>query len=284
MLIYLTGDIMGENTLACQTVSATIMSIYTILTNLSVDDILTEDTFNSYIDKLKVLVPIECEEYDKLGDDELLEWYEALSDIKEKTPVERRIFTRLSETFAKREGNRIHNGVLLSAAIDAKIAIDIFHNLLKEFSRLFNENIIDIAEYSNLVSTYNSFRYGYFSINSYLELMCINSYFDLSKIKEISFKDLENRYQIHFTDNLQNTFYNFIISAINDLKNLDYRAKYLSSFTALVDMSRVNVALPYLNQESLKRLTEFLESPLFTNEENEAILKIKRLVNKRRSK
>ena len=49
-------------------------------------------------------------------------------------------------------------------------------------------------------------------------------------------------------------------------------------------MSRVNVALPYLNQVSLQRLSEFLESSQFANEENGAILKIKRLVNERRSK
>lgn len=273
---------MSEEMLKCRVISATICAMYNKLTRLSTQNRDDSKEYKETISLLKKIIPIEIEQYKELTDEEANSWYERLSKIEIKPQIEDRIHNRLKEQIAIREGHAIHDGILLATAITGKIMIDVFKDLYHEVIELFFNEELEKEEFDMMLTLFKTFKFNYLSVSNYLELKCLQCDFDLDRIKSESFRDIENRYRTNFVENSRNIFFNYVVEAIKEIKDMNYDNAYLTGFLSMFEVSRVKVMLKYLDRESLHMISDYYNNGKFNYQENVALVKVKKLIDDRK--
>ena len=256
--------------------SAVIETYYIKLRELSYQ--FEEDTpeYEAIVNKLKKAVYGESEMYDELTNAEIQEAIKYFDTFGIKNVTEARMCSKLNQNNRKRH-NTIQN-IELGNVITSKIIIDVLKRTTIKILKLKDRNLPD-DDIECLLLYNDLYKYNYLTGNDYIEKLAIDCKYDILSLPNISFEDIESKFKIEFIRQSAALTLNYIRDSIKELLNIKTDDENLRIYMTLFEISRIETMLPYLDKKTLISLSSYLSS---LNENNEALRKIKELVNKRK--
>lgn len=281
MLEYITckGDIMDDNLLSVRMISMIALSYYEKLINLTNNYMEDSYEYDEIIEKLKEMIMLENKEYNSISIDVINNYFSNLDFNKINTSLEERMFNKLSWRKKVLDGEtKTDDMAILSDVIDSKILIDTL--------KLVNIKINAIDEDNDMLTVLREYhrnsKYTYLSSNNYLELLSIAYNFDIDKIPSINFSDIEKLYGINFVNSSGKIFYYYIIDGMNYLATINHNDKALEAYLSLMELSRIEVLLKYIDKDMLISIMEVYNKEYSIYKDNAALINVKRLIRKRK--
>jgi hypothetical protein len=235
--------------------------------------------YTTIINKLKKSVIAEDMIYDELSLDEATTAYNKLNENKTSDPVGVRMRYKLSQAIIKKQNTSIN--IELSNMISSKIIIDVLKRVTLKIAKLsetaVGEGFIDILLLYNDI-----YKYSYLTSNSYIEKLALEYEYDILSLPDIHFSDVEKKYGILFVKESSNIALNYIEGSIRELLDMRTDDEHLKVYVMILEVSRIEVMLPYLNKESLILLSSYLNNLNITPDNDMVFKKIKKLLNKRK--
>ena len=269
--------------IGCRTASFLVLSHYNHLKNMSLMGMEDSPEFDKCIDKLKHCVSVENKEYEKVSAEDIDTYLKKAKEHDIIDQIDARSYLKINERKKVLDGHRlIGDNLLLSQVIASKLYIDILKDADLKVNSLSENEVLDYEDIEMIKNYHISYKYYYLSSNRYLEQIAIDNKFDIQKIQSYTFEDIENIYDIKFTDKLQNVIYDYIVSAIDELANLETEDKYLLLYKSILNVARVKATLPYLDVDSLNKVMELYKDNKYSYDSNGALRKVKKLVKKRK--
>ena len=235
--------------------------------------------YTTIINKLKKSVIAEDMIYDELSLEEATTAYNKLNENKTSDPVGVRMRYKLSQAIIKKQNTSIN--IVLSNMISSKIIIDVLKRVTLKIAKLsetaVGEGFIDILLLYNDI-----YKYSYLTSNSYIEKLALEYEYDILSLPDIHFSDVEKKYGILFVKESSNIALNYIEGSIRELLDMRTDDEHLKVYVMILEVSRIEVMLPYLNKESLILLSSYLNNLNITPDNDMVFKKIKKLLNKRK--
>ena len=266
---------MNNNIISVKIASTIVSCYYKRLMDLATNNMENTEEQKDIIYKLKKAINGEKNIYEGLTKedyDELINYYQ---DHELENSMDARIYTKIRNYQRLNMPNAVvfDGDILLSSAITTKLLIDVLKLTNKRIDNLddYDKDIIKI--YSNIM------KYTYLSSNCYIENLALKNNYNIEDMPVINFYMIEKVSNVKFMDYAQDLFMQYIRDSIEELNNVDEDDEYLNKYTEILELSRIEVMLPYLNKDSLMNLSLYLNN---LNTNNNKITKVKKLMNKRK--
>ena len=275
---------MNEGLFKVGTSSVIICATYHRLIELSYANMEDTSEYLELIEKLKIYIKAENELYHNLSKGEVDNYF-ALINNKTifNNSIDGRIYTRMTDIKRIYDSNPVIDGnILLSSVISSKLTIDILKNVEEKIAELYDNMEMNDDDINMLKLYSKRFKFYYLTTNYFIENLALNANFDVKKIPSYSYQDIENRFNIKFINNIQNNFYNYVITSLNELSLLKSENKYIMIYTKLFEVARIEAMLPYLNLDSLNKILSYITDHKIKCDSNSAIKKVKKIIIKRK--
>ena len=272
---------MQENIIGSRIASFIVLSRYNKIMDLSLGNMEDSDIFKEEMAELKRLFLAEFKEYNRITSDEAEMYFKNMNEAKIRNLLDMREYKKIRERKRILDGNLQANGYLISSIIAGKIYIDSIKDVNDTIKRLRIEGKIDDDDLYMLNLYLQKYKYHYLSSNNFVETIAIEKEFNLDNIECISFEDIENTFGITFIDNSQYIFYDFVSETIKELVNLQSDDANEIAFLSMLYVGKVKSLLPYLDYNSLTKLSYQLNDNSYKYERNSALVKVKKLIIKR---
>lgn len=237
-------------------ISVQICKLYEMLIYLTIENkcLNTSSDYKKCIDKLKELIQEEDIVYDKLNEDQLDTYFKnILDDLSEWDNVKKRYYLKLKERIDLLDiSNYSDYPFTLNTVIFGKILLE---TLLKLENILKKDN-------SSLYSYHSTIKYGLMSSNDFLEKLALDFNYDLQSIPNITFDKIKNNfnYNNNFYNNLNNLLYLDTIDVIDMILNSNNDLNIENIYNNLFNISRLEVLIKYLDNNSLKKINNYLRN------------------------
>ena len=266
---------MNNNIISVKIASTIVSCYYKRLMDLAANNLEGTEEQKEIISKLKKAINGENNIYEDLTKedyDEIIKYYQ---DHELENSMDARIYLKIRNYQRQNTGHDINidNGILLSSAITTKLLIDVLKTVNRKIDNLQDQDREIIKIYSNIM------KYTYLSSNSYIERIALENNFNIEEIPVINFYLIEKVSNVKFMDYAQDLFIEYITDSIEELNNIASEDEYLNKYTEILELSRIEVILPYLNKESLMKLSLYLHNLQINNS---SITKVKRIIDKRK--
>ena len=277
-------NIMNDNLFCIGISNSIIIATYHRLINLCYADMDDSDEYNDLIEKLKSYVTVENEYYLNLTAEELNRYFELIGNTtKFSNHFDARIYTRMNETKKKYEGTPVIDGnILLSSIISSKITIDVLKGVERKINALGESDEFDSQDMLMMHMYSKRYKLHYLTTNFFIERLALEHNFDIEALPTYTYQDIEKRFGVRFINNIQNNFCDYVISSLDELANLNTDDKYLLIYTKFFEIARIEAMLPYLNLESLNKITTFITDHSIKYDSNSALVKVRKIIDKRK--
>ncbi len=257
-----------------------LVEYYKKLIDLACNFLDESDEFKELIDKINNAIRVENEMYENISLDEINKCLDDIKDIKIADDLIARYYSKLNYQKRIKDGGKvIDDRILLSALISAKISIDLLKILENMINNLETNEKIDENDIYMLKMHHINNKYLYFTSNNFLERYAIEYNFDINKIPAISFRDIEEKFNVSFINNIGIIFTNYVIDSMNEIKNLKSDNKYYLSYKSMMELARVEAILPYLDIKAIKNIEDKYD---YKNDTDITIRAIKKKIKKRK--
>lgn len=254
---------MSNNIISIKIASTIVTTYYKMLMNLASQDKDKTDEFYEIIDKLKKAVDGEEQLYNNLTSeeyDELIKYYQG---NKLQSSTDARIYIRVKNYQRLNLPSLIiyDKNILLSSVITAKLIIDVLKMVNQKIDDLEDNDKEIIKLYANIINI------TYLSSNEFIEKIALNNDFDINEIPVINFSNIEKTFNVKFINEAQDLLMQYVNDSYEELNSLNYEDEYLNEYTKLLELSRIEIMIPYLNKDNLLRVKELCNtgnSDLFT--------------------
>lgn len=258
--------------------SAVIETYYIKLRELSYQNEEDSQEYEDTINKLKKATQGENEIYRELTDEDIDSAIKYFNENKPKNVTEVRMRSKLNRVYRSRHVSEYEN--TLGNIITSKIVIDVFKRLTYKILKLKSSELSE--ETIETLLLYNDiYKYNYLNGTDHIERIALEYKFDILSMPNIKFTEIEETFQIEFLKKSAEINFNYIKDSIEELLNIKTEDKYLELYITLLELSRVETMLPYLNKDMLIKLSDYLNN-LNLRENNDILKKIRRIVDKRK--
>ena len=253
---------------------------YVKLTGLMIDEETDTEEFEDTLTKIKELLDEEQEVYSKINLD-TIEGYFKVYNLLEDTPIENRVLERLKERKnVILDVPRINDYTTIGSVIGAKIVIDTIILMEKRINSLVKENSTD--EGVNLIKMYHkSALFAHLTNSTYIEKRSLEYDFDVESMPPISFEEINKQFDANIPNDIQNTIIKHILEDLISLNDINLPDRFVATYIALFELSRIETMLEYLNKNSLNTMYRIFQSQ-FNNSKTEPMLMAKELIRKRK--
>ena len=252
--------------------SSVIISFYNELLGYTLRDMKDSDEYNACLDKIRKMIVMEDNEYNKLNLKQVNYYIRRLNKSHMHTPVDDRYIEKLTNRRRILSGEAVIDGdILLSTIFDSKIIIDTFKSV---FYRI-EEFDADDEFKSQLMELFNTSLFYFFTSNNFLERNALENGFDVLKLPNINYEKIGD-YVI--SENSKNTFKRYIDEALTFLDMLSGDNDIMLTYVALLEISRIEIMLQYVSAPEIEQILDKLNK----YKTNEALDTVKRLVLKKK--
>ena len=261
-------------------ISSVITSYYQKLVNLILEGKEDNDEYNDILDKIKHIVKVEKKAYSNISLETINEYYKN-TDFDGDNPIENRTFSRLSEREkVLNDKQRLDDDSLLSSVLDAKITIDMIKLVYQKLINLKEENI-DEDTYFSLMMYYHVSKFTYLTDSSFIEKIALEHNFNVEEIPTISFEEINKAFGIDLHNDLMEILYLNIYEELSALYELSEKDPILNTYSALTELSRIEVMLSYLDEKTLDRLINSYNQE-YGDSKKETMINANNLIKKRK--
>ena len=275
---------MNETLFKISTASLIITSSYNKLISLALADMEESEEYQEYNEKIKKYVSYENELYQSLSEKDINEYDTLMQNISRfDNQVDARIYSRINDI--KRIKNNqpvINNNILLSSIISSKLTIDILKNVDHIINNLTENEELDETDITMLNLYKKRYKYHYLTSNYFIEKLSIEHNFELNNIPSYSYEAIEDRFDIRFLDNIQNNFYNYVITSLEELANMHSDNKYVLIYSSIFEIARIESIIEYLDLNSLNKLFRFINEHKTKYDCNSALRKVRKIIIKKK--
>lgn len=270
---------MTEELMSARLISKAIMDLYTKLMDLISDNNEDSILYDETIHKIKKAVILEKKAYNKIDLLTIKTFFDKY-DSKSDTPTEKRMYEKLTERMDRlTEKRKLQDGTLFTNVVDSKIIIDSFRIIRKRILSIKDENQEDEL-FKRLVLYYHISKFSLFTTNSYIEDIALECNFNVDKMPNITFEDINKMYNIDSlkiaNDDLCLKVY-AILSILNEINNSD---GVLNDYLALTELSNIETILNYLEYNEVSKL-ETLYQTIFSKTTKPQLITAKKLIRNR---
>ena len=270
---------MSDNINSARLSTFILFEYYKKLIDLACNFLDESDEFKELIDKINNAIRVENEMYANMSLDEINKCLDNIPNVIADDLIAR-YYSKLNYQKRINDGGKvIDDGILLSAVISAKISIDLLKILENMINNLETNEKIDENDIYMLKMHHINNKYLYFTSNNFLERYAIEYNFDINKIPAISFRDIEEKFNVSFINNIGIIFTNYVIDSMNEIKNLNSDNKYYLSYKSMMELARVEAILPYLDIKAIKNIEDKYD---YKNDTDITIRAIKKKIKKRK--